>query len=152
MVLWLRMWCSYKRELPIAFVGLGSPMTASQSVLHTLQSLEVIPTASFTWRSKAPLQCRFFAWLAIKNRCWTSEHLAKRGLPHQSACPFCDQHQESIDHILLACVFVRTVWMTVCTSWGRQDWTHTPNGKLQQWCVNKEGGRTGEKMAEQFQS
>lgn len=28
---------------------------------------EVSPTAAFTWRSLTPLQCRFFAWLAIMN-------------------------------------------------------------------------------------
>jgi hypothetical protein len=32
---------------------------------------------------------RFFIWLAI-NKCWTSDRLANRGLPHQPACPFCD--------------------------------------------------------------
>lgn len=30
---------------------------------------EVSPTANFTWKSRAPLQCKFFTWLAIKNRC-----------------------------------------------------------------------------------
>uniref|UniRef100_A0A453IBL6 Reverse transcriptase zinc-binding domain-containing protein n=1 Tax=Aegilops tauschii subsp. strangulata TaxID=200361 RepID=A0A453IBL6_AEGTS len=43
---------------------------------------QVSPTAAFTWRSKTPLRCRFFAWLAIMNRCWTSDRLARRGLPH----------------------------------------------------------------------
>ena len=43
---------------------------------------EVSPTAAFTWKSKAPLRCRFFSWLAIRNRCWTSDRLARRGLPH----------------------------------------------------------------------
>ncbi|WVZ81073.1 hypothetical protein U9M48_028497 [Paspalum notatum var. saurae] len=43
------------------------------------------------WKTWAPANCRFFIWLAINNRCWTSDRLAKRGLPHQPACPFCDQ-------------------------------------------------------------
>nr|XP_020155763.1 uncharacterized protein LOC109741103 [Aegilops tauschii subsp. strangulata] len=30
---------------------------------------EVEPTAQFTWKSKAPLRCRFFVWLAMKKRC-----------------------------------------------------------------------------------
>ena len=41
---------------------------------------EVEPTAKFTWKSKAPLRCRFFLWLAMHNRCWTSDRLARRGL------------------------------------------------------------------------
>ena len=52
--------------------------------------LQRSPTAEFTWKSNAPLHTRFFLWLAIQNRCWTSDRLAKRGLPHQSSCPFCD--------------------------------------------------------------
>jgi len=42
------------------------------------------------WRSWAQLRCKFFIWLAINKRCWTADHLGKRGLPHPSACPFGD--------------------------------------------------------------
>lgn len=48
---------------------------------------EVVPTAEFTWKSKAPLRCRFFAWTTFQNRVWTSERLARRALDHQEACP-----------------------------------------------------------------
>ncbi|WVZ53725.1 hypothetical protein U9M48_004630 [Paspalum notatum var. saurae] len=65
------------------------------------------------WKSWAPPNCKFFTWLAINNRCWTSDRLAKHGLPHQPACPFCDQDVESIHHILTACVFSREVWTWV---------------------------------------
>jgi hypothetical protein len=51
----------------------------------------------------------FFIWLVINNKCWTFDCLAKRGLPHQSACPFCDQAEETISHILAACVLSREV-------------------------------------------
>ena len=71
---------------------------------------EVSTTADFTWRNRAPLRCRFFMWLAMRDRCWTSDRLARRGLPHQDACLFCDQEDESIEHLLLTCVFSRTVW------------------------------------------
>lgn len=75
---------------------------------------KVIPMADFTWKSKAPLQCHFFAWLALQNRCWTSDRLERRGLDHQEACPFCEQEKETIDHILLNCVFARECWTIVC--------------------------------------
>src|SRR4051812_7849250 len=61
---------------------------------------EVIPTAGLTWKSRASLQCRFFTWLAMKDRCWTSDRLAQRGLPHQDACPLCDQEEETINHLM----------------------------------------------------
>lgn len=62
------------------------------------------------WKTWAPLRCKLFIWLAINNRCWTADRLAKRGLPHPAACPLCDQVEESIQHILVSCVFSRQVW------------------------------------------
>lgn len=56
---------------------------------------EVVPTADFTWKYRTPLQSRFFNWLAMRNRCWTSDRLARRGLPHHDTCPFCDQEEEN---------------------------------------------------------
>ena len=84
---------------------------------------EIIPTADFTWKSRAPLRCHFFAWIALQNRCWTSDRLARRGLDHQEACPFCDQHEESIDHILLHCVFACQVGPIICTAMNKPNWT-----------------------------
>jgi hypothetical protein len=41
------------------------------------------------------------------------DHLAKRGLPHPDACPFCDQEDETVQHILVSCVFAREVWLLI---------------------------------------
>ncbi|WVZ75533.1 hypothetical protein U9M48_023578 [Paspalum notatum var. saurae] len=65
------------------------------------------------WKSWAPPNCKFFIWLAILNRCWTSDRLAKRGLPHHPSCPLCDQADESIQHILMQCVVARELWFQV---------------------------------------
>ena len=96
---------------------------------------EVISTANLTWKSRAPLQCRFFTWLAMKDRCWTSDRLARRGLPHQDACPFYDQEEETTNHILLTCVFARTTWAAFATRWANQNGppfpkTYWPSGPL----------------------
>lgn len=101
---------------------------------------QVVPTADFTWKSKAPLRCRFFAWLALQNRCWTSDRLARHGLDHQEACPFCDQEEESINHILLDCVFAKEVWTRVCQAMNKPEWAPTSGLKLAEWCTDKIGG------------
>jgi hypothetical protein len=44
------------------------------------------------------------------NRCWTSDKLAKRGMDHPECCPLCDQQDETINHLLVSCVFARQVW------------------------------------------
>uniref|UniRef100_A0A8R7V414 Reverse transcriptase zinc-binding domain-containing protein n=1 Tax=Triticum urartu TaxID=4572 RepID=A0A8R7V414_TRIUA len=65
--------------------------------------------ASQIWWSRAPATCKFFTWLAARERCWTADRLAHRHLPHPIARPFCDQSPETINHILFGCVFARQV-------------------------------------------
>jgi hypothetical protein len=60
-----------------------------------------------------PAKCKMFLWLAIRNRCWTTDRLAKRGLPHPDKCPLCDQEDETIQHLLTTCVVARQVWFTL---------------------------------------
>jgi hypothetical protein len=62
------------------------------------------------WKTWAPAKCKMFLWLAIRNRCWTADRLAKRGLPHPDKCPLCDQEDETIQHLLTTCVVARQVW------------------------------------------
>ncbi|GJN34910.1 hypothetical protein PR202_gb23618 [Eleusine coracana subsp. coracana] len=59
------------------------------------------------WKSWAPSKCQFFMWLALHNRCWTADHLAKRGLPHPERCGLCDQEEESMQHLLIGCVVAK---------------------------------------------
>jgi hypothetical protein len=66
----------------------------------------------------APPRCRFFAWLVAKRRCWTADRLRSRGLPHPDRCVLCDQHEETIDHILIACPESRQLWWVVLSSIG----------------------------------
>lgn len=65
-------------------------------------------SCKWVWKSWATLCCKFFIWSAIKGRCWT-----KRGLPHPSVCPVCDQADETIKHTLVACVSTRQVWTAI---------------------------------------
>jgi hypothetical protein len=65
------------------------------------------------WQTWAPPKCKLFMWLAAHKRCWTSDRLARRGLPHPEHCPLCDQEDETLDHLLVACVFTRQFWYLV---------------------------------------
>ncbi|WVZ50907.1 hypothetical protein U9M48_002113, partial [Paspalum notatum var. saurae] len=77
------------------------------------------------WKSWAPHQCKFFLWLAKNNRCWTADRLAKRGLPYPDACPLCDQADETLQHILIGCVFSRQIWALILQSLQLADITPT---------------------------
>ncbi|WVZ93595.1 hypothetical protein U9M48_039563 [Paspalum notatum var. saurae] len=68
------------------------------------------------WKRWAPLKCKYFLWLAKNNRCCTAERLAKRGLQHPMVCPFCDQADETIQHILVGYVFSCQIWAKILHS------------------------------------
>jgi hypothetical protein len=72
------------------------------------------------WKSWAPPKCKFFIWLASLNRCWTADRLAHRGLDHPVKCVLCDQQQETIQHILVSCVFSRNLWWQILCKVGLQ--------------------------------
>ena len=109
--------------------------------------LQVAPMADFTWKSRAPLHKCFFTWLAIKNRCWTSDRLARRGLSHQSSCPLCSQHEETMTHIMIGCVFAREVWAKLCLAMGQPDRTPTTKETLLEWCIRQEESGHHKKFA-----
>ena len=99
---------------------------------------EIIPSTELTWKSRAPSQCKFFTWLALRNRCWTSDRLARRGLPHQVNCPLCDQEEETIDNVLLTCVFAREIWVAICTALGKPEWAPSTQDALKPWVCDKQ--------------
>ena len=60
------------------------------------------------------------------NRCWTADRLACRGLPHPERCPLCDQATETIDHLLVQCVFAREFWFRFFSRIGLQSFSPQP--------------------------
>ncbi|KAE8773750.1 hypothetical protein D1007_53990 [Hordeum vulgare] len=109
--------------------------SARSSYAAKFMGLEVSPIAPFTWVSKAPMQCHFFAWLALKNRCWTADGLAKRGLPHLEACSLCDQQEETMDHLLVTFPFAKQVWHWISVATGRSEFSTRNDEILGEWCI-----------------
>jgi hypothetical protein len=71
--------------------------------------------------------------LAINNRCWTADRLDKRGLQHPPTCPLCDQAQETINHILVTCVFSRQVWCLVLQRLGYSSFPTQVTARFANW-------------------
>ena len=59
-------------------------------------------------------------WTVAHKKCWTADRLARKGLPHPAVCPLCDQVEETIDHLLVSCVFSRQMWFNVLQGLGLQ--------------------------------
>jgi hypothetical protein len=76
--------------------------------------------AKEVWKVKSPMEHKFFLWLILQDRCWTSERLQRHGLDNNGPCAFCVQSPEFIDHLLLYCVFSREVWFKVLRHFGWQ--------------------------------
>jgi hypothetical protein len=62
------------------------------------------------WRAHVPPKVKFFFWLALHGRLWTAARRMRHGLQVTAACVFCDQLDETTDHLLCSCVFAREVW------------------------------------------
>jgi hypothetical protein len=92
--------------------------SAKSAYMATFHGPTVCPAANFIWRTWAPQKVKFFLWLALQDRCWTAERLARRGLQHHPRCLLCDQLPETMHHLLLECPFAKQVWHEVL-SWLR---------------------------------
>jgi hypothetical protein len=75
--------------------------SAKSAYMATFHGSTVCPAANFIWRTWAPQKVKFFLWLALQDRCWTAERLARRGLQHHPRCLLCDQLPETMHHLLL---------------------------------------------------
>lgn len=101
------------------------------------------------WKAWAPPKVKFFARLAIQNRIWTADRLAKRGWPNCGLCPLCKRENETVEHLFFKCRFSLRLWGMIkawlqlhtmdISSWGTipciKEWwtgmseTHVPNRK-----------------------
>jgi hypothetical protein len=62
------------------------------------------------WRSFAPLKCKIFGWLVIRDRP-RSERRYLFGIEnHINACYICLQEEDNMNHIFVQCGFARQAW------------------------------------------
>jgi hypothetical protein len=62
------------------------------------------------WKTWAPPKSKFFMWLVAHKKVWIADRLQRRGMDHPERCSLCDQDQETLNHMLLGCVFAREIW------------------------------------------
>jgi hypothetical protein len=93
--------------------------------------------AWYLWKVKALAEFKFFFWLALQGRCWTSECLHRRGLASDASCALFSKAEESTDHLLLGCVFTTEVWARMLQPLGWQDLVPTVDSILGIWWVRR---------------
>jgi hypothetical protein len=73
------------------------------------------------------------AWLALRRRCWTTDHRRRRGLPTHIMCPLCGSREETIDHITLQCPFAAAIWTGAVTRLGLPNIVPSDRAELGEW-------------------
>ena len=71
------------------------------------------PMDQMVWKVWGPPKVKFFAWLALQDRIWTADRLAKRGWPNCVLCPLCKRVQESGSHLFFKCRYTLRLWALV---------------------------------------
>jgi hypothetical protein len=86
-------------------------------------------------KALSPFSSKFFFWLTLLGRCWTSECLQGRhSLPNSGPCALCSQADETLQHLLLlGCSFSREVWVILLHRVGFQFLTPVAESKVPDW-------------------
>ena len=64
-------------------------------------------------KTRAPGKCKFFGWLVLHDRCWTSARRRRHNLQTDDSCALGCQESETITHLLVGCSFAREIWHAV---------------------------------------
>ena len=72
------------------------------------------------WVDKVPSKVAFFAWEATWEKILTLDRLQMRGWQLPNCCFLCGCEEENVNHILLHCTVVRTLWEIAFALFGVQ--------------------------------
>lgn len=91
---------------------------------HTWSNLMICRTKRtkrIIWKAWAPPKCKFFAWLLVQDRVWTSQRLQLRQCVNQYFYPMCRQNLETSLHLFVEFRESRAYGLRF-----RSGWTYRP--------------------------
>jgi hypothetical protein len=94
----------------------GGQVNAKQAYeVQCLDDHEVISNEWYLdlWNWKMPLRIKLFCWLMFENRILTWDNLSKRGLIGPSRCVLCGEREESLNHLMVECLFTKEIWNSI---------------------------------------
>lgn len=93
--------------------SVGGTYSASTAYRAFFVGMSSLRGAKELWRVKAPVRTKFFFWLALHQRLWTADRRRRHNLQDNGDCALCDQMSETVDHLLLGCVYSWEVWVRI---------------------------------------
>lgn len=110
--------------------------TSSSAYEALFLGQSALPGARVLWKTRAPNKCRFFLWLCLHGRVWTATRRRKHGIQDTDDCSLCFQLPETLDHLLMQCVFSREVWFKTLRKFGHQHLTPQMDSTLVIWWLS----------------
>ena len=111
--------CGYNQRSKTLTFGAFPPVDSIRLNLHMRVS-SWDPHLSAHMRECGNLPLPNVASLCRWSQCWTTDRLARQGLPHPAQCPLYDQEEETINHLLVSCVFAQQFWFYLLQHFGIQ--------------------------------
>jgi hypothetical protein len=96
-----------------------------------------LPGARTLAKTRAPACCKFFIWLSLLDRCWTSARLQCHNLQNSGPRILCCQADELMSHLLLQCAFSREVWFRILRVGGFQYLAPMPDEQWPDWWLRR---------------
>jgi hypothetical protein len=87
--------------------------SASSAYRAFFVGMATLRGAKELWKVRASPKCKFFFWLLLHDRLWTTARRKRHGRQDDDVCIFCDQEQETARHLAGECVYSREVWYRV---------------------------------------
>lgn len=117
--------CDGEYKFRIAYEMLNSEHLPPSQQVHRNQVVW-----SRIWKVQTPLKINTFVWKLLHNSLPTFSNLKHRGIPIDSTCPFCNEHEETSTHLFLLCPFSRACWHGSTLAIHSSDFS---NVSIQQW-------------------
>jgi hypothetical protein len=111
--LWQQLWAFrlFDREYAIAW-KISSTGNYSSKTAYKIQFAGTFPDFEWdvVWKTKVENKCKFFNWLILQNKLWTSDRILKCG-GQPNICPLCPTLPESAAHMAVTCTYSRAIWV-----------------------------------------
>ena len=100
--------------------GSGYSSKKLQTLVQQSQTSEVDSLICRAWLNLAPPKVEFFLWLALLGKLNTKVLLMHKGIRFEGppTCPFCSEHSETLDHLLMTCTRSWGIWCELAADFG----------------------------------